>query len=109
MRRFQIICRRQHVGSERLLILRSVIHPVVVPDDDGALAVVQHEERIRQRIGDPEIGQRRPNAAHDHLGKTASASALRIKPPIMTFSPVPTFPRVLMLANLESAVSLLRL
>ncbi len=47
--------------NERLLLLP----PVIVAADDRAIAVVQIQRRIGQRIGDPGIGQRRTDRPND--------------------------------------------
>ena len=51
----------------------------------------------------PKSAERRSDAAHDHLEKPPPPPP-RMKPPIITFSPVSTKPRVLMLASFESVV-----
>ena len=92
---FKIVWRRQACAFDRDLL---AIPPIVVAAQQCAVAVVQLQDWIRQSVGYLRLREGGPIA---RTTTRAPFPAPAMKPPIITLSPVPTRPRVLMFARRE--------
>src|SRR4051794_35719404 len=93
-RRFQRVVRRDAGLLDGQLLL---VFPVVVREQDRAVAVAEFERGVRERVGAAGVLKEGP------IARTRTFRWLfappRIKPPMRTFSADWTLPRVLILAS----------